>query len=138
MFSMDPVDRLSSAKTSSPRSSRASARCEPTKPAPPVINTRIYLAPSTETAGARRASAPRDGACGPFGRAPVSLNLERGQECPAGVREPPAKLLIIQDSTQRAGVVVRVRAVAARHDASLDERRQVVRQSDDERRHVEH
>src|SRR5215216_6228559 len=40
MLSIEPVDRLSSTNTSSPRSSSASARWEPTKPAPPVINTR--------------------------------------------------------------------------------------------------
>src|SRR5687767_4056728 len=40
MLSIDPVDRLSSTKTSSPRCNSVSARWEPTKPAPPVISTR--------------------------------------------------------------------------------------------------
>src|SRR5579864_393786 len=41
MFSIDPVDRLSMTMTRSPRSSRASARCDPTKPAPPVSSAFI-------------------------------------------------------------------------------------------------
>src|SRR5829696_1539352 len=45
MFPIEPVDRLSSTKTSSPRSSSASDRCEPIKPAPPVMRTRTTLDP---------------------------------------------------------------------------------------------
>ena len=41
MLSIEPVDRSSSTKTSSPRASSASARCEPMKPAPPVMKTRM-------------------------------------------------------------------------------------------------
>src|SRR6266567_1402880 len=40
MFSTLPVERLSSRTTRSPRSSRRSARCDPMKPAPPVIRKR--------------------------------------------------------------------------------------------------
>src|SRR5687768_15992841 len=40
MLSIEPVDRLSSTNTSSPRFSSASARWEPTNPAPPVMRTR--------------------------------------------------------------------------------------------------
>src|SRR5438045_3117550 len=40
MFSKLPVERSSMMKTSSPRSRQASERCEPIKPAPPVIRTR--------------------------------------------------------------------------------------------------
>src|SRR5947209_1187082 len=44
MFSMLPVERSSITKTSSPRSMYASERCDPIKPAPPVINTRkLYI-----------------------------------------------------------------------------------------------
>src|SRR5580704_5006639 len=38
MFSMLPVERSSTTSTVQPRSSRASARCDPMKPAPPVIS----------------------------------------------------------------------------------------------------
>src|SRR6266487_3669378 len=38
MFRIDPVDRLSMTSTSCPASSSASARWDPMKPAPPVIN----------------------------------------------------------------------------------------------------
>src|SRR5436190_11538138 len=38
MLRIDPVDRLSMTSTSWPAASRASARCDPMKPAPPVIN----------------------------------------------------------------------------------------------------
>src|SRR5215469_9830060 len=41
MFSMAPVDRSSRQYTSSPRCKCLSARCEPMKPAPPVIKTFI-------------------------------------------------------------------------------------------------
>src|SRR5262245_61249630 len=41
MLSSLPVERSSRTSTSSPRSRRASARCDPMKPAPPVINTRM-------------------------------------------------------------------------------------------------
>src|SRR5215469_13757820 len=41
MFSIRPVDRLSAHTTSSPRATRASQRCEPIKPAPPVTRVRI-------------------------------------------------------------------------------------------------
>jgi len=41
MFVRDPVDMLSRIVTVSPRAIRASARCEPMKPAPPVMNARI-------------------------------------------------------------------------------------------------
>src|SRR5688572_8948114 len=40
MFSNRPVERLSSRMTESPRASRASARWEPMKPAPPVMRAR--------------------------------------------------------------------------------------------------
>src|SRR5438067_8311121 len=40
MLSIDPVERLSRMRTSCPWSSSASERCEPMKPAPPVINAR--------------------------------------------------------------------------------------------------
>src|SRR4030095_9573945 len=43
MFSSRPVDRSSRTATSSPRSRRASARCDPMKPAPPVIRARIKM-----------------------------------------------------------------------------------------------
>ena len=36
-----PVERSSSTRTSSPRARRASTRCEPMKPAPPVTRQRI-------------------------------------------------------------------------------------------------
>lgn len=41
MFLTEPVDRLSRMVTLSPRAIRASAKCEPMNPAPPVINARI-------------------------------------------------------------------------------------------------
>lgn len=41
MFSRRPVERLSSRMRESPRKSRASARWEPMKPAPPVISARM-------------------------------------------------------------------------------------------------
>jgi hypothetical protein len=41
MFFLEPVDRLSRIVTLSPRAMRASARCEPIKPAPPVMRTCI-------------------------------------------------------------------------------------------------
>src|SRR5208282_361025 len=40
MFSIAPVERSSSAQTSSPSSSRCPARCEAINPAPPVISAR--------------------------------------------------------------------------------------------------
>src|SRR4051812_5770526 len=40
---MLPVERSSMTMTSSPRSRYASERCDPIKPAPPVINTRKLL-----------------------------------------------------------------------------------------------
>jgi len=39
-FSLHSFDRLSTTTTSTPRLTNASARCEPIKPAPPVITTR--------------------------------------------------------------------------------------------------
>ena len=41
ILAADPVERLSKMVTWSPRAIRASARWEPIKPAPPVINTRM-------------------------------------------------------------------------------------------------
>ena len=41
MFSIEPVERSSMTYTSSPSDRSRSARCEPTKPAPPVIRTLI-------------------------------------------------------------------------------------------------
>src|SRR5436190_9880554 len=41
MFSKLPVERSSMTKTSSPRSSIASERCDPMNPAPPVMRTRM-------------------------------------------------------------------------------------------------
>jgi len=41
MFFFEPVERLSRIMTLSPRAMRASARCEPMKPAPPVMKARI-------------------------------------------------------------------------------------------------
>ena len=41
ILAADPVERLSRMLTWSPRAIRASARWEPIKPAPPVINTRM-------------------------------------------------------------------------------------------------
>src|SRR5262249_42338337 len=45
MLSIEPVERSSITCTSSPRSSSRSAKCEPTKPAPPVIKTFIPFIP---------------------------------------------------------------------------------------------
>src|SRR2546421_6792430 len=41
MFSRRPVERWSATVTSSPRPTRASTTCEPTKPAPPVTRARM-------------------------------------------------------------------------------------------------
>src|SRR5215813_8099608 len=43
MFSVEPVERSSTILTSSPRARRRSAKCDPIKPAPPVIRTFIAL-----------------------------------------------------------------------------------------------
>ena len=43
MFRSDPVDRSSMMVTRSPRAINASARCDPMKPAPPVIRYFIVL-----------------------------------------------------------------------------------------------
>ena len=43
MLSIEPVDRSSTTCTSWPAASRASDRCEPMKPAPPVIRTRMQV-----------------------------------------------------------------------------------------------
>src|SRR5262245_29368261 len=40
MLSIEPVDRLSRTRTSWPLSSSASERCDPMKPAPPVMSAR--------------------------------------------------------------------------------------------------
>src|SRR5262245_13049391 len=48
MFSIEPVERLSSTQTSSPLASRASARWRPRKPAPPVIKAFIVPSPLLE------------------------------------------------------------------------------------------
>src|SRR4051812_45680924 len=42
MFAMSPVNRLSMPTTEWPRSSSVSDRCDPMKPAAPVITMRIY------------------------------------------------------------------------------------------------
>src|SRR5262245_47687524 len=43
MLSVLPVSRLSMPMTSYPRSSRVSDRCEPMKPAAPVMTTRLFM-----------------------------------------------------------------------------------------------
>src|SRR5438552_1156368 len=51
MLSMEPVERSSMQKTSSPRATYASERCEPMKPAPPVMRTRkTFFFPSFKRA----------------------------------------------------------------------------------------
>src|SRR5688500_10748768 len=47
MLPMSPVSRLSMPITAYPRSSRASARCEPMNPAAPVMTTRCCMEPSS-------------------------------------------------------------------------------------------
>src|SRR3954469_11634546 len=43
MLPIEPVDRLSMISTSCPAVSRASDRCEPMKPAPPVMSARTSV-----------------------------------------------------------------------------------------------
>src|SRR5262245_4044344 len=42
-FSSEPVERSSSTRTKCPRATRAAARCEPMKPAPPVTRQRTIV-----------------------------------------------------------------------------------------------
>src|SRR5437763_6283468 len=46
-FSLEPVMKLSSARTRVPRASKASQRCEPMKPAPPETTARSLVAADT-------------------------------------------------------------------------------------------
>src|SRR5438105_14719541 len=71
MLSMEPVERSSMQKTSSPRATYASERCEPMKPAPPVMRTRkTFFSPSFKRGAAD--SAPR-------GVGVLRLALRRGR-----------------------------------------------------------
>ena len=79
MLSIDPVDRLSRTNTSSPRSRSASERCDPTKPAPPVISTRIDSVLTLQWRGAAaRAPASR---CGVSGCGRAALPPDRPSRC---------------------------------------------------------
>src|SRR6187399_1948748 len=128
MFSIAPVDRSSTTSTWWPRSSSASARCDPTKPAPPVNNALIYRCP-------RLANQPKDlvrGARGGLavGTHPVRVGKGRGPP-----QQRRASLPIIQERAQRlAGTLSR----GARHHLRLDEGTQVVGQPDDERGDAQH
>jgi hypothetical protein len=51
MFSMLPVERSSTTSTVHPRSRRASAKCDPMKPAPPVISALDMLTPVMNSVG---------------------------------------------------------------------------------------
>src|SRR5215204_4080041 len=57
MLSKEPVERSSMQKTSSPRETYKSVRCDPMKPAPPVIKTRKLSYPLSSSPPARRRSA---------------------------------------------------------------------------------
>ena len=59
MLSIAPVERLSSTVTSWPAASSASARCDPMKPAPPVMKafTRVQVLARERMASAARSAA---------------------------------------------------------------------------------
>src|SRR4029450_13881776 len=97
MLSIEPVDKLSRTNTSSPRSSSASDRCEPTKPAPPVIRTRINYIPHSRF---HRGDDPDPGILRSLRGAAVRGHAQTGHEVPASAREITTKLLIIQDSME--------------------------------------
>ena len=104
MLSIDPVERLSRTNTSSPRSSSASARWDPTNPAPPVISTRINRSSSKlrsvpRGTPARRssASARRTAAALRSAARPSEPDGKSRQEVPPSCAQLLPKLLIIQN-----------------------------------------
>src|SRR6478672_5401090 len=101
MLSIDPVERLSSTETSSPRSSKASERCDPTNPAPPVINTRIDSPQSgVERPLTRRASQRDDGVRAASGGAAVLIGAMPTQEVARRAIQRVAEFFIIQEPAQ--------------------------------------
>src|SRR5688572_24338049 len=120
MLSIEPVDRLSRAYTSSPRCNRASARWEPMKPAPPVISTRIESAEPFLTLLRHVQNRGGRSGCGIL-RWVCRLGSE-GR--PPALRQLLTETLIIQDRFQSRAD--RWRRRGAGQYARLDQRRQVV------------
>ena len=130
MLSIEPVDRSSMTSTSWPRSSSASARCDPTNPAPPVSRAFIVIL-AVVSAGSRR---PRVRPRCPS--APHAV-ARRRIAAPASTQRRRAPL--DHTGARRGARRLRRRAVRAEHDARRrHERTQVVRQPDDQRRDAEH
>src|SRR5688572_9090224 len=126
MLEIEPVDRLSRTNTSSPRARSASDRCDPTNPAPPVINTRITLFSTFYPLPHEG----EDGIYGALSRTPIRADRVLREEGLTHDRKLLSESFIIQDSAYFSRDLI---ARRASHDARLDERRKIVGQPDDER-----
>src|SRR4051794_8131159 len=126
MFPIEPVDRLSSTNTSSPRSSSASERCEPMNPAPPVMRTRTTLNPLPGHAAPvthQFDDCLRGTSGSPAGRN-HRIPLEEVAPCR---RKLLSESFIIQDPLE---LLAYVRGLRAAENPSIDERGEIVRQAD--------
>src|SRR5436190_24164769 len=83
MFGSEPVERSSSAKTSQPSSSRSSARCDPMKPAPPVMRAlgkcRSLPGGSEQSRDVRRARIERERPPQLASRVGLTVRMEVGE-----------------------------------------------------------
>ena len=125
--------------TSSPRSRSASDRWRPDEAGPArdeytheSLRPCVTLTVSDDLRADER----------PVSHRPRALRRDRPMRCRSAAGTPPARSdllaesLIIQDSAERRRDVTA--GCRARHDAGVDEGRQVVGQSDDERRDAQH
>src|SRR5262245_22074432 len=130
MLSTAPVMRLSIATTSSPRSSNASQRCEPRKPAPPVTTALAMVSagyePRPRSPGVASTGSAADADVGeppPLERRPVEEvtgvdDPRRLHEARDLVEVEPAEVVPLGEDRQNPGSVAHRVGIVSRHHAA--------------------
>src|SRR6266536_4920413 len=101
MLSMLPVERSSMTKTSSPRLRYASLRCEPMKPAPPVIRIRKPVSVSRFLSKAKLVYHAPDFTGGLPGPPAKQRQRFRRRSTPDRVRRCPKRVVLSNDAVEQ-------------------------------------